>query len=47
MEDVLKEYPELTREDVQAALEYISKILRREIVAPLRGVIVASRKRRV
>ncbi|MEM2865429.1 MAG: DUF433 domain-containing protein [Candidatus Bathyarchaeia archaeon] len=35
IEDILKEYPELTREDVQAALEYISKILRREIVAPL------------
>ena len=33
--DVLGEYPELTREDVQAALEYASKILQHEIVVPL------------
>ena len=33
--DVLEEYPELTREDIQAALEYASKILQHEIVVPL------------
>jgi len=27
VDDVLREYPELTREDVQAALEYASRIL--------------------
>jgi len=28
VDDVLKEYPKLTREDIQAALEYASKILK-------------------
>ena len=35
VDDVLEEYPELTREDVQAALEYASKILQHEVVVPL------------
>lgn len=35
VDDVLEEYPELTREDIQAALEYASKILQHEIVVPL------------
>ena len=35
VDEVLGEYPELTREDVQAALEYASKILQHEIVVPL------------
>jgi len=35
MDDVLKEYPELTREDIQAALEYASRILQHEMVVPL------------
>jgi len=35
VDDVLREYPELTREDVQAALEYASRILQHEIVVPL------------
>ena len=30
VDDVLGEYPELTREDIQAALEYASKILQHE-----------------
>ena len=35
VDEVLGEYPELTREDVQAALEYASKILQHEIVVHL------------
>ena len=35
VDDVLEEYPELTQEDIQAALEYASKILQHEIVVPL------------
>jgi len=35
VDDVLREYPELTREDIQAALEYASRILQHEIVVPL------------
>jgi len=35
VDDVLGEYPELTREDIQAALEYASKVLQHEIVVPL------------
>jgi len=35
VDDVLKEYPELTREDIRAALEYASKILKHETVVPL------------
>jgi len=34
VDDVLGEYPELTREDIQAALEYASKILQHEEVVP-------------
>ncbi len=34
-EEVLKEYPELKREDIKAALEYASKILRQEEVIPI------------
>jgi len=29
---IIKEYPELTREDVHAALEYASKLLKRETI---------------
>lgn len=32
MDDILKEYPHLKREDVLAALEYATKILRHEEV---------------
>lgn len=35
MDDILDEYPPLTREDIQAALEYASKILQHETVVPL------------
>jgi len=35
VDDVLEEYPELAREDIQAALEYASKILQHETVVPL------------
>ena len=35
VDDVLEEYPKLTQEDIQAALEYASKILQHEIVVPL------------
>jgi len=35
VDDVLREYPELTREDIQAVLEYASRILQHEIVVPL------------
>lgn len=33
--DILKEYPELKEEDVRAALEYASKLLKNEVVLPL------------
>jgi len=35
VDDVLREYPDLIREDIQAALEYASRILQHEIVVPL------------
>lgn len=35
IEDVLKEYPELTREDIQAALKYASMMLQHETVIPI------------
>ena len=35
VEDVLKEYPELKEEDIRAALEYASKLLKNEVVLPL------------
>ena len=35
VEEILKEYPELTAEDVRAALKYASDVLRREVVLPL------------
>lgn len=34
-EGVLKEYPGLAREDVRAALEYASRVLRQEEVIPI------------
>ena len=33
--EVLKEYPNLSREDVRAALRYASKVLRQEEVIPI------------
>nr|MDO8043434.1 DUF433 domain-containing protein [Candidatus Baldrarchaeota archaeon] len=35
VEDILKEYPELKEEDIRAALEYASKLLKSEVVLPL------------
>lgn len=35
IEDVMKEYPELKRDDVKAALLYASKLLEREITVSL------------
>ncbi|RLE77449.1 MAG: antitoxin [Thermoprotei archaeon] len=35
VEDVLKEYPELREEDVRAALDYASKLLKQEVILPL------------
>jgi len=35
VEDILKEYPELKEEDIRAALEYASKLLKNEVVLPL------------
>lgn len=32
---ILKEYPELTRDDVRAALKYASSVLQHEIVVPI------------
>lgn len=32
VDDILKEYPHLTREDVLAAVKYAAKVLREEIV---------------
>jgi uncharacterized protein (DUF433 family) len=33
--EVLKEYPELTSEDVRATLEYAAKVLRQEEIIPI------------
>jgi len=33
--DVLKEYPELKEEDIRAALEHASELLKSEVVLPL------------
>ncbi len=33
--EILKEYPDLSREDVRAALQYASKVLRQEEVIPI------------
>ena len=33
--EVLKEYPELSPEDIKAALQYASKLLRQEEVIPI------------
>jgi len=35
VEDVLREYPELREEDVRAALDYASKLLKQEVILPL------------
>ena len=35
VEDVLKEYPELKEEDIRAALEHASELLKSEVVLPL------------
>ncbi|RLE78647.1 MAG: antitoxin [Thermoprotei archaeon] len=35
IKDILREYPELREEDVRAALDYASKLLKQEIVLPL------------
>ncbi len=32
IDDILREYPQLTREDVLAAIEYAARVLREEIV---------------
>jgi uncharacterized protein (DUF433 family) len=34
---LLKEYPELRREDVRAALDYASRVLRQEEVIPIQA----------
>ncbi len=31
-EDILREYPELTNDDISAAIEYASRILRGEVI---------------
>ncbi len=36
-EDILRNYPGLTREDIQACLAYASAVLQAEKVYPLRG----------
>lgn len=35
IDKILEEYPELTRDDIQASLTYASKLLRREAIVPL------------
>lgn len=35
VEDVLAEYPQLSQEDIRAALEYAAEVLRQEILLPL------------
>ena len=37
MEDLLESYPNLTREGVQAALQFSLDVLRNEVVYPLAG----------
>lgn len=37
MDDILAEYPQLTREAVQAALAYAAEALRNELLLPLSG----------
>lgn len=37
IEEVMKEYPQVTREAVRAALAYAADVLRREIILPLAG----------
>lgn len=37
IEEVMKEYPQITREAVQAALAYAADVLRQEIIFPLAG----------
>ena len=33
-EEVLKNYPQLTKEDIQAALHYASEVLKAEVIFP-------------
>ena len=35
IEEILEEYPNLTREDVKAALKYVERIVRGEDIIPL------------
>ncbi len=35
IEDILKDYPRITRQDIKAALEYASSLVRGEDVIPL------------
>ena len=37
IDEVLKEYPQLTRESVQAALAYAADVVRHDILLPLVG----------
>ena len=37
IEEVLKEYPQITREAVQAALAYAADVVRHDILMPLAG----------
>ncbi len=41
VEDILKEYPHLSREDILAALEYATNALRHEEVYPAASLAVA------
>ncbi len=34
-EEIIAEYPQLTREDVRAALEYAAEVMHQEILVPL------------
>ena len=37
IEEVMKEYPQITREAVQAALAYAADVVRHDIIMPLAG----------
>jgi len=39
LEDLLLDYPQLSREAVQAALRFAHKVLRNEVVYPLQGQV--------
>jgi uncharacterized protein (DUF433 family) len=36
-EEILREYPQLSLEDIRAALEYAAEVLHQEILIPLRA----------